>query len=172
MKLTVTLLAVASGLFSATTLATPLPQGAALTINLAIADTGAANPARPYVAAWLEGSSKTTASQWALWTGNQTEWLKDLRTWWRKFGRYHVQEIDGYSSATRAIGAYQLSPQLKDLQGQPLPQGNYTLYIEAVREHGGRDIVRQKINLGTESLQYSVPANAELGPITIKYKVK
>ncbi|QIZ77068.1 DUF2271 domain-containing protein [Ferrimonas lipolytica] len=165
-------LACAAMLLSTSTIAAPLPSQASLTIDLAINDLKVANPAKPYVAVWLEDANKKPAAQWALWTGNQTEWLKDIRTWWRKFGRYNVNEIDGYSSATRAIGEHSIKAPLQHLDGSELQQGQYTLYIEAVREHGGRDIVRQKLNLGEDAIQFTIPAKAELGQITINYKVQ
>ncbi|MFI3245210.1 MAG: DUF2271 domain-containing protein [Ferrimonas sp.] len=164
--------ALAGALLSTSVMAAPVPASAQLTIDLEIADTGDANPARPYVAIWLENEDNQMAAQWALWTGSQTEWLKDIRTWYRKFGRYQVDSIDGYSSATRAIGAHSIKPPLTDLAGKPLSQGQYTLYIEAVREHGGRDLIRQPLQLTQKSQQLSLPAQAELGAITITYQVK
>ena len=67
--------------------------------------------------------------------GEGKDWLKDLRTWWRKGGRSMKMPADGVSGATRAPGQYTI-PLPADLK-----PGQYVLNVEAARETGGREIV-------------------------------
>ena len=120
---------------------------------------------RPYTAVWLEKAGERRAlSTIAVWHADK-KWLKDLRRWWRKAGRYNA-EVDGLSGATRPAGTYQLNWQAQDAKGQPL-SGDYTLYLEAVREHGNRTLLKQKIHLGDGARSYRVSGGKELGVVNI-----
>ena len=50
--------------------------------------------------------------------------------------------------------------------------GDYTFYAEVVREHGGRNYLRQKMTLGQQPVSYSIAATAETGVIQINYLIK
>ncbi|RJG47752.1 DUF2271 domain-containing protein [Motilimonas pumila] len=151
--------------------AEPLPTGATFSIALTLPELNTTMYARPYVAIWVENSERKVVKNISLWTGRQTEWLKDIRTWWRKFGRYHVTDIDGYSSATKPAGDYTIRWDGKSEQDDIIAQGDYTLFIEVVREHGGRDVLKQAMTLADKSQSWQLPAAAEVGPVTIHYQV-
>ncbi|PTP40079.1 hypothetical protein CWN83_24475 [Vibrio splendidus] len=102
--------------------------------------------ARPYVAVWVENSERKSVKTIELWVGKD-EWLKDLRSWWRKVGRYDRELVDAVTSATRPAGQYRFVWNGKSDDGQTLEQGEYTVHIEVVREHGGRNYLRQKVSL-------------------------
>lgn len=152
---------------------------------------------RPYMAVWLENSSRKGVVTLALWR-EQSDWLKDLRQWWRKLGRsgysqghYRIEELDsaisdgieadgntlnhldGITGATRKPGVYSLSFDTKDLiananANASAKKGEYYLNVEASREEGGRDFIRQKIQLGSgQSLTYEKSGQGELSAIKI-----
>lgn len=149
--------------------ATELPKEATLEVKFELPELEVAMYARPYVAIWVEDDSGNVVKNIALWTGNQTEWLKDIRSWWRKFGRYNSDQIDGISSATRAAGNYTVHWDGTTESGTRALQGNYTLFTEVVREHGGRDIVRQPITLTDTDFVVTTEPKAEIGVIQIQY---
>lgn len=147
---------------------------------------------RPYVALWLETSKRKGVVTLALWR-EQSDWLKDLRQWWRKLGRkgytdgiyrmekydsrdseitaidasYRSTELDGSTGATRKPGVYTLVFNT-DTIAQELPAGEYYLNVEASREEGGRDFIRQKIQLGSgEHQQYESRGSFEMGTVKI-----
>lgn len=128
---------------------------------------------RPYVAVWLETPKRKPVTTIALWVGQkegEDKWFKDLRQWWRKIGRKQTREvIDSYSGATRRPDTYTLIWDGKNSQGHPVPTGEYLLNIEASREEGGRDYIRQKIALG-QAGNVTLPAKPEMGPIIVKWK--
>ncbi|MDJ0837632.1 MAG: DUF2271 domain-containing protein [Acidobacteriota bacterium] len=123
---------------------------------------------RPYVAVWLETTERKGVRTIAVWH-EQEEWLKDMRQWWRKLGRNGKPPFDGVSGATRKPGTYTLHWEVKDSAGRPLPPGEYYLNIEAAREEGGRDFLRQKVQLGArETQEYTLAGDLELGKVVIK----
>lgn len=125
---------------------------------------------RPYVAVWVENPQQQAVATLAVWR-KEADWLKDMRRWWRKSGRYENGQPDGVSGATRKPGVYQLQWDGRDQQGKALPPGRYTLHIEAAREHGSRSLVSQGIELG-QTTSYHLEPVAELGAITIHTGVK
>lgn len=138
---------------------------AAGTVTVTIPRINVAEYHVPYVAVWIEPKAGGPARTLALWydvdkRGNEpgTKWLADLRTWWRKGGRSLNLPADGVSGATRAPGAHRIA-----IPANVKP-GSYTLYVEAAREDGGRELV---------SLPLDIPARAaktqgktELGAVT------
>lgn len=136
-------------------------------VEFVIPQLNTAKYQRPFIAVWVERKGERQAvSTVSVWFDDK-KWLKDIRRWWRKAGRYG-QAVDGVTSATRAPGQYTLQWDGTDNQGNALPAGDYTLYLEAVREHGDRTLLKQKISLGTGQTQtYQLEAGSELGPVSI-----
>ena len=124
---------------------------------------------RPYVAVWVEDAQEQTIKTVAVWR-KEADWLKDMRRWWRKAGRYDQGELDSVTGATRRPGKHEVKWDATNQQGEAVPAGQYTLNIEASREHGSRSWVRQTITLGKgEGNQvYTTKAAEELGSMTIK----
>ncbi|MCW2410917.1 MULTISPECIES: DUF2271 domain-containing protein [unclassified Sphingobium] len=143
--------------------ATPATAG---TISVTIPRLNVAEYHRPYVAAWVEPTGGGAAQTIFVWydvklQGREpgTKWLSDLRTWWRKGGRSLKLPADGVSSATRAPGTHKIA------LPATLKPGQYTLYVEAARETGGREIV--SIPLQVPAKGASATGKSELGAITI-----
>lgn len=121
---------------------------------------------RPYVAVWVENAKQQQVRTLAVWR-KEDDWLKDMRRWWRKAGRYDQGELDAVTSATRKPGQYRVQWDGTDLQGQPLASGEYRINVEAAREHGSRSLVQQRIQLGGEAARYHLKPTEELGDIII-----
>jgi len=122
---------------------------------------------KPYVAIWLETPKRKGVHTFAFWK-EHADWYKDLRQWWRKIGRKDTPNYDGVTGATRKPGSYQLSWQGELSSGELVPPGSYVLHIEAVREQGSREYLRQTIILGKNHQQsYQLQGKTELGRISI-----
>ncbi|MGB0893742.1 MAG: DUF2271 domain-containing protein [Parashewanella sp.] len=148
-----------------------LPKSAKLAFQFELPKIETSNYERPYVAVWLENKDRQSVKTIELWVG-EDEWLKDLRSWWRKVGRYDKQLVDGVTSATRPAGKYRFIWDGKDDKGNLLPQGEYTLHVEVVREHGGRNYLRQKMMLSDSPKSYQLQPTAETGDISVTYSVR
>lgn len=121
----------------------------------------------PYVAVWIEPKAGGPARTLAVWydvakRGNEpgTKWLADLRTWWRKGGRSLNLPADGVSGATRAPGAHRIA-----IPANVKP-GSYTLFVEAAREDGGRELVSMPLDIPTRAAA-KASGKTELGAITL-----
>lgn len=115
---------------------------------------------RPYVAVWLEdkdGFPVKTAVLWMQTDQPGPRWHRDLTRWYRNDRLRQVVEdtqlIGTISSATRGPGEYQARFDGTDNDGKRLPSGKYTLCIEAAREHGTYQIIRQTMDLGDQPIK-------------------
>lgn len=156
-------LVLTAGAVAATALSAPAMAG---TVTVTIPRVNVAEYHRPYVAVWVEPTGGGAARTLAVWydvdkTGHEpgTKWLADLRTWWRKGGRSLAMPANGVSGATRAPGSHKIA--LPD----NLKAGSYTLYVEAAREEGGRELVSTPLTIPAKSARAS--GKTELGAITV-----
>ncbi|MCD9551415.1 DUF2271 domain-containing protein [Photobacterium carnosum] len=154
----------------ASAIAKPVPETAQLEVSFALPTIDTTMYARPYVAVWVEDADRKPVRTMQLWVGKD-EWLKDLRSWWRKVGRYDRELVDAVTSATRPAGEYTFVWDGLNDKGQRVEQGNYTFYVEVVREHGGRNYLRQKIELGENAFSHVIAPTEETGAIQLNYKL-
>ncbi|MFQ3194816.1 MAG: hypothetical protein ACI9N3_001645 [Colwellia sp.] len=118
----------------------------------------------PYVASWIENSQGKSVRTLLLWR-EKAKWLKDIRRWWRKVGKKDADFVDGITSATRITGKYPLSFLAQNDEKKSLKKGKYTLFIEVVRENGGRAIIRQPFSLNGEKTTFTLAATNETDEI-------
>lgn len=167
-KLSLLLLSI---LFVLPSWAKAIPENAKMSVELAIPNIVTSIYARPYVAVWIEDAQRKPVKTLQLWVGKD-EWLKDLRSWWRKVGRYDAVMVDAVTSATRPAGKYRFTWDGLDQAGNRVEQGEYTFYVEVVREHGGRNYLRQKLQLADVAFSHQLEATEETGVINLQYQVK
>ena len=158
----------AAGLAAA---APAVANAADLTVNVELPRIASASYHRPYVAVWIEKPDQTTAQTLAVWyqqtrnnEGDGKDWLKDLRTWWRKGGRAMALPADGVSGATRAPGRQTITVPAARLAG--LQPGQYNIVVEAARELGGREVVRVPFRWGAANAGAGT-GSTELGAVRV-----
>src|SRR5690349_12006786 len=120
-------------------------QAADLSVSVEIPELPVAEYHRPYVAVWIENANQAIAANLAVWyqlRGDHTKWLPDLRQWWRRGGRDLKVPADGLTGATRPVGQRLLKFDAAQPPLASLKPGQYAVVIEAVREVGGREVVR------------------------------
>lgn len=128
---------------------------------------------RPYLAVWLEDADGFPVKTGVLWI--QTDqpgprWHRDLTRWFRNDRMRKVVEktnlingVDGISGPTRGPGKYEVHFDGTDNAGDALPKGDYTLCLEAAREHGSYKIIREKFGWGPGSIEkHSLKGNVEI----------
>ena len=128
-----------------TTWAVAAPAIAAdLNVSVEIPRLSGASYHRPYVAVWIERPDNTAVRTLAVWyqqtansEGDGKDWLKDMRTWWRRGGR-----------------------------AMTLPAGDYVIVVEAARELGGRESVRVPFRWGAANTARAAGSN-ELGAVSV-----
>lgn len=145
-------------------------MGGELTISIEIPTIDVAEYHRPYIAIWIARPDHSVAANLSVLYQNDDRgegkgetWLKDLRSWWRRTGRTLDMPIDGLTTPTRAPGTHTFT--YGDKKISQLSDGDYTLYIEAVREVGGREVLSLPLSW-SEATSGSVTGESELGTVT------
>ena len=155
----------------------PIPTGSQLTIDFtSTPGAGGFGPARnPYVAVWME-DGQGLAVRTLLVTVNPREqrYLQELRRWFT--GEQSREAAGGaklastVSGPTRVPGAYKVVWDGLDDAGKPLGLGDYFVCIEAAREHGPYELVRDQLTIGKDAFQKSLTASGELPSAIVDYK--
>lgn len=132
---------------------------------------------RPYVAIWIENTDQSVATDLAVWydvakkNNEGTEWLKDMRQWWRRSGRNQQFPVDGVSGATKPVGKHALSFDAASKPLSTLKPGQYAVVVEAAREVGGRELVRIPFQWPPQKAEHlSARGEHELGAIALDLK--
>ena len=145
-----------------------------LTVTLEVPTIATAAYHRPYVAVWIERPDQTAVRTSALWyeagdtargEGAGEDYLKDIRTWWRKGGRAMALPIDGITGPTRAPGRQTVT--VSGARLASLPAGTYNVVVEAAREQGGREVVRVPFTWGGAANTASAAGTSELGAVRV-----
>ncbi|MCP5515870.1 MAG: DUF2271 domain-containing protein [Verrucomicrobiales bacterium] len=131
--------------------------------------------ARPFVAVWIADEDRYPVRTLALWF-NSPRWLPDLRSWYQDEQLRSLTEnseiIATVSSATRAPGRYTLKWDGRDNTGKPVKPGRYTVLIEASREHGTHQLMKQEIEFPGPFREVPLPGNVEIASASVAYQRK
>jgi thiamine biosynthesis lipoprotein ApbE len=119
---------------------------------------------RPYLAIWIEDKDKfPVRTLTVLYRDREARYLAELRAWYRADRMRAMAEgteiIGSVSSATRAPGRYTFKWDMKDEQGKLVKPGAYTVCIEAAREHGTYQLMRQALDVGGADKQATLTIN-------------
>ncbi len=129
---------------------------------------------RPYVAVWVEDKDHFPVRTVALWYDGKSRYLPELRAWYRADRLRAMAEgsqiVDAVTSATRTAGKYTLQWDGKDNSASQYPPGKYTVIIEASREHGTYQIIRQEIDLPGPSKHMDLPGGTEISGASLDYQ--
>jgi thiamine biosynthesis lipoprotein ApbE len=135
---------------------------------------------RPYVAVWVEdpdGKLVRTISLWVSMGGaGPFQWIPDLKRWYRaEQERKQIEKKDLFftlARPTRPPGKYRVVWDGKDSQGKPVPAGEYTILIDAAREHGTYQNIRKQVKLSDQPFTEELRGNVEIKSATIEYRRK
>jgi hypothetical protein len=124
------------------------------------------------VAVWIEDKDKFPVRTLALWYQKE-RWLPDLRGWYRDDRMRAMAEgadiTASVASATRPPGRYTLKWDGRDNAGRPVKPGSYMVCIEAAREHGTYQIIRQEMDFTSAPKKIDLPGNQEIAGASLDY---
>ncbi len=134
---------------------------------------------RPYVAAWVEdkdGFPVKTLSLFLMENNPGPRWHRDLRRWYASDQvRLLVDSsklIGTVSKPTRNPGIYKVAWDGTDDHGKAIADGEYTLYIEAAREHGTYQLMKHPFSLGKQDFDEKLKGNVEIKEASFRYTKK
>jgi len=135
---------------------------------------------RPYVAIWVENKDGFPVRNLTLWVSmggaGPFQWIPDLKRWYKADqARKQVDRKDmvfTISRPTRPPGKYKVIWDGKDDQGKPVASGEYTLFIDAAREHGTYQSIRKDVTLGDKPFTAELKGGVEIKAASIEYRRK
>jgi hypothetical protein len=127
---------------------------------------------RPYVAVWIIDENYHPVRTLMVWYGKY-QYVHELSEW---FGTVFAGNSNGaipllnsVSSATRPAGSYTVRWDGKDDAGKLVNAGKYIVYIEAAREHGTHQLIRQDIILNGSAQRINLRGNMEIASAYLDY---
>jgi FAD:protein FMN transferase len=135
---------------------------------------------RPYVAVWVEDADGRPVRTLTLWVSSggagPFQWLPDLKRWYQadqERKRTDKKEIlFTVSRPTRPPGKYKVIWDGKDNNGKQLAGGEYTITIEAAREHGTYQSIRKEVVIEGKPFTEELKGNVEIKSASIEYRRK
>jgi hypothetical protein len=133
-----------------------------LTVTVDLATFEGRRAERPYLAIWIEDKDKVPVrTLTVLYREREAKFLAELRAWYRADRLRAMADgteiLGSVSSATRSPGRYTFQWDMKDQRGNAIKPGTYTVCIEAAREHGTYQIMRQPMELAGAPKAVAVP---------------
>lgn len=145
-----------------------------LLINLELATVGGFRSARPYIAVWIVDKDKNPVRNIAIWY-NKPRYLNELRAWYFTYSRSFTtlsSSLSSTSGATRSPGKYTLKWDGKDDKGNLVNSGVYTVMIEAAREHGTYQLIKQEMDFSGIPAEIPLKGNTEISSASLDYRKK
>lgn len=138
-----------------------------------VADTAAGGRFHnPYVAVWVEDAAGAAVRSISLnyQLGRGDKWLPDLTRWFRT-GKA-TAAVETISSATKVPGAYKLVWDGMSDAKKAVPQGDYFVCIEAAREKGPYQLVREQLSVGATPFVKALAAKGELQDVSVELRAR
>jgi thiamine biosynthesis lipoprotein ApbE len=151
---------------------TDAPADFELIVNLEINLPKEGAVKRPYVAVWVENEDHAPVRTISVWHGSD-RYLPELKSWFLKYRGLYTADRNFNStvtSATRSAGKYTVKWDGKDDQGNLVKPGKYIIKIEASREHGTYQLMRQEIECDETPKVINLAGNIEIASATLDYR--
>jgi len=143
-----------------------------LTVTMTLSLIDGYRVRRPYVAVWIEDENHSPVRTIALWYA-KFKFLHELNSWSRveslRSPSDDTHVLNSTSSATRPPGKYTFKWDGKDDFGKLVRAGKYNVMIEAAREHGTDQIMRQEIDFDGSPKQFQIPGGVEIASASLDY---
>jgi len=148
-----------------------------MVVNVEIESPNEGRYRRPYVAVWVEdkeGFPVRTLSLWVMSRPPGPRWFPNLRRWYRTDRMRQATDrtdlVATISGPTRQPGKYTVVWDGLDDGKQPVPQGEYTIYVEAAREHGTYQILKKTLTLGARPMKADLGSNPEIKSASLELR--
>lgn len=151
------------------------PAGGELVVNFSYTSSESGGRVHnPYIAVWVEDADGEMIDTISLWMkSDKAKYLRELTRFSEGESTYVDAggDLDAVTSATRQAGAYSVAWDGTGIDGSPVAQGSYFICIEAAREHGPYELIREAFTVGAEGFTQALADNGELGAASIELTV-
>jgi hypothetical protein len=125
------------------------------------------------VAVWIEDADHFPVRTIAFWV-EKTRYIPEMKAWYKDDRLRAMADgneiIRSISSATRPPGKYSVRWDGKDQSGKLVKAGKYIVLIEATREHGTDQVMRQEMDFNGAPKQVNLPGGVEIAGATLDYR--
>lgn len=142
------------------------PSGFKAVLDVEIPKISASNYRAPYVVVWITDAQKQLVRSLNIW-GDDRKWMDTNYVWWRRYGR--KLDVDSTAQPSRKPGQYRVIWDGKNDAGETMPAGEYTIHIEAAREHGEHTYQSFPLKVEPKSSVQQRAAQQELGQLTLRF---
>jgi thiamine biosynthesis lipoprotein len=147
--------------------------GYVLTVGVQVALQDEFRARRPYLAVWvIDGTDWHPVRTLVVWY-DKYRYLHELNEWYGTVfasnQQVGMQLLNTVSSATRPPGAYTFQWDGKDDSGKPVRPGKYIVYIEAAREHGTHQLIKQDMIFSGAPQKINLPGGMEIASAYLDY---
>jgi len=127
---------------------------------------------RPFIAIWIEDADRFPVRTLALWY-HEDRWLTEMKAWYRADRLRSLSEnrsiVRSIGAATRPPGKYTVKWDGKDNDGKLVNGGTYTVFLEAAREHGTYQLLRQEMTFTGAPQHVDFKPGTELAAASFDY---
>ncbi len=140
------------------------PAGAQMQVNFSYQAAGGGRVHSPYIAVWIEDPAGDLVQTVSLWyKSDESKYLKDLKRWNSK------NNSDALTTgATRIPGAFSVAWNGTNLDGALVADGDYFVCIEAAREDGPYQIIRESIPVSGSLAATTLAPSGELTAASVE----
>jgi hypothetical protein len=117
----------------------------------------------PHIAVWIEDSEGNLVRTVSV---KDLDGVNTMDRWYSELGRTETT-----SSSTRPAGSNSVEWDLTDDSGNRVPAGEYHVCIEASREMGPYELIRQPIRFGRKAATHYLRSSGELASALVGYTV-
>ncbi|MDB5112035.1 MAG: hypothetical protein JWR67_3149 [Mucilaginibacter sp.] len=142
-----------------------------LLINLELSQIEGMRVHRPYIAVWVIDKDKKPVRNIALWY-RKPKYLDEINSWYDTYySKFETEDrsLISTTSATRPAGKYTLKWDGKNDKGELVKRGSYTIMIEAAREHGTHQLIKQEMDFTNTPKPITLPGNVEIASASLNY---
>ncbi|QDV35264.1 DUF2271 domain-containing protein [Tautonia plasticadhaerens] len=133
---------------------------------------------RPYVVVYVEDEGGHVVRHLLMWISmsgsGPDQWLPDLLRWYRRdIGRTRIEKRNkayAIGRSTRPPGEYTITWDGKDDRGNLVPEGKYTVFVEAAREHGTHQVIRAPVEIADQPFAEEFEGNVEIKSAAVEYR--
>ncbi len=117
----------------------------------------------PHIAVWIEDGQGALVRTVFV---KDMEGINTMADWYAALGRTETT-----SSSTKPAGSNSVEWDLTDESGHRVPVGEYHVCIEASREMGPYELIRQRVRFGRKAATHYLKSSGELAAAVVVYTV-